>query len=77
MKHNILLIITTLLLILFMTVHLADDIIRGIEKGGPSNLVAVPILAVWELYCSPNGGWDMSSSSSGRSLGCQCPSSTW
>jgi hypothetical protein len=44
-----LLIITSLLSILFMTFHLTDDIIRGMEKGGPSNLIAVPILVVW-LY---------------------------
>jgi hypothetical protein len=29
--------------------HLADDIIRGMEKGGVSTLVAVPILVAW-LY---------------------------
>jgi hypothetical protein len=32
-----------------VTFHLADDIIRGMEKGGVSTLVAVPILVVW-LY---------------------------
>jgi hypothetical protein len=41
--------IASLLSILFSTFHLADDIIRGMEKGGASNLVAVPILVVW-LY---------------------------
>jgi hypothetical protein len=49
MKHSILLVITSLLSILFMTFHLTDDIIFGMEKGGPSNLIAVPILVVW-LY---------------------------
>ena len=49
MKQNILLITTSLLSILFMTVHLTDDIIRGMVKGGLSNLVAVPILVTW-LY---------------------------
>ena len=32
-----------------MTFHLTEDIIRGMEKGGVSNLVAVPIFVVW-LY---------------------------
>jgi hypothetical protein len=49
MKHNILLVIASVLSILFMTFHLTDDIIRGMEKGGVSNLVAVPIFVVW-LY---------------------------
>jgi len=49
MKQNLLLTITSLLSILFMTFHLTDDIIRGMEKGGVSNLVAVPIFVVW-LY---------------------------
>jgi hypothetical protein len=49
MKHNAMLTIASLLSILFMTFHLTDDIIRGMEKGGVSNLVAVPILVVW-LY---------------------------
>jgi ABC-type multidrug transport system permease subunit len=32
-----------------MTFHLADDIVRGFEKGGVANLIAVPIFVVW-LY---------------------------
>jgi hypothetical protein len=49
MKHNVMLTIASLLSILFSTFHLTDDIIRGMEKGGASNLVAVPILVAW-LY---------------------------
>jgi len=49
MKHNVMLTITSLLSILFVTFHLADDIVRGFEKGGVSNLTAVPIFVVW-LY---------------------------
>ena len=49
MKQNLLLTITSLLSILFMTFHLTDDIVRGFEKGGVSNLIAVPIFVVW-LY---------------------------
>ena len=49
MKHNGLLTIASLLTALCLTFHLADDIVRGFEKGGPSNLLAVPILVTW-LY---------------------------
>ncbi|MBV9959738.1 MAG: hypothetical protein JO360_15040 [Acidobacteria bacterium] len=49
MKHNLMLTITSLFSILFLTFHLADDIVRGFEKGGVSNLIAVPIFVVW-LY---------------------------
>jgi hypothetical protein len=49
MKHNVMLTITSLLSILFLTFHLTDDIVRGMEKGGVSNLTAVPIFVGW-LY---------------------------
>jgi hypothetical protein len=49
MKHNTMLTVASLLSILLTTFHLADDIIRGMEKGGVSTLIAVPILVVW-LY---------------------------
>lgn len=49
MKHNVTLTITSLLSILFFMFHLVDDIIRGFEKGGLSNLTAVPICVLW-LY---------------------------
>jgi hypothetical protein len=50
MKQNVVLTITSLLSILFMTFHLTDDIIRGMEPGGLSNLIGlVLILVVW-LY---------------------------
>jgi hypothetical protein len=49
MKENVMLTITSLLSILLFTLHLADDIARGFEKGGLSNLTAVPIFVVW-LY---------------------------
>jgi hypothetical protein len=41
--------IMSLLSILFFTFHLTDDIVRGFEKGGVSNLTAMPIFVVW-LY---------------------------
>ena len=46
MKQNLLLTIASLLSVLFMTFHLADDIVRGMEPGGLSSLTAVPILVV-------------------------------
>ena len=47
MKHSVMLTIASLLSILFLTLHLTDDIVRGFEKGGVSNLTAVPIFVVW------------------------------
>jgi hypothetical protein len=49
MKQNALLVISSLLSLTLLTFHLADDIVRGFEKGGVSNLTAVPIIVVW-LY---------------------------
>ena len=52
MKRNLVLIITSLLSILFMTFHLAQDTLHaraGSPEAGGSTLVAVPILVVW-LY---------------------------
>jgi hypothetical protein len=49
MKQNVTLTIASLLSILLMTFHLADDIVRGMEPGTLSDLIALPILVVW-LY---------------------------
>ena len=52
MKHNLMLTITSLLTILFMTLHLTSDTIHarvGTPEAGGSTLVAVPILVIW-LY---------------------------
>lgn len=49
MKQNVMLTTTSLLSILFFTLHLADDIARGMEPGTLSNLTAVPIFVLW-LY---------------------------
>jgi hypothetical protein len=49
MKRDVMLTIASLLSILFVTFHLTDDIVRGMEPGTFSNLIAVPILVVW-LY---------------------------
>lgn len=47
MKHSTMLKIASLLSMLLFIIHLADDIARGIEKGGVSNLTAIPIYVLW------------------------------
>jgi hypothetical protein len=49
MKENRMLTVSSLLAILFMTLHLADDIVRGFEPGGFKNVQTVLTVAVW-LY---------------------------
>jgi hypothetical protein len=49
MKQSVLLTIVSVLTVLFLTLHLADDIVRGFEKGGLPNLLALPIAVLW-LY---------------------------
>ena len=49
MKHSVVLTIASLLSILFITLHTADDIVRGMEPGTLFDLIVVPILVVW-LY---------------------------
>lgn len=49
MKRNILLTTTSLLSILFLTFHLSEDVVRGIEPGGLKNIIGVIMLVVW-LY---------------------------
>jgi hypothetical protein len=49
MNRNVMLIIASLLSILFFTLHLADDIVRGMEPGTLTNLQAIPIFVLW-LY---------------------------
>jgi hypothetical protein len=49
MKRDLMLTIAPLLSILFITLHVTDDIVRGMEPGTLFDLIVVPILAVW-LY---------------------------
>jgi hypothetical protein len=51
MKQNMTLTIASLLSILFTTLHVADDIVRGMEPGRLPDLIVVPILVVW-LYAT-------------------------
>src|SRR6185503_1318142 len=50
MKNSSMLTITSLLLILFLTFHLAGDIVYGFEPGGLSNLVGGVLITVVWLY---------------------------
>ncbi|OFW06586.1 MAG: hypothetical protein A3H96_13045 [Acidobacteria bacterium RIFCSPLOWO2_02_FULL_67_36] len=51
MNHKITLTITSLLSILLASVHLAHDVVLGIEPGGVSNYTGVLIVAVY-LYAA-------------------------
>ena len=51
MKESTLLIVMSLVSIVLLTFHLADDIAYGYEKGQLANLVALPICVVW-LYAT-------------------------
>jgi hypothetical protein len=51
MKPNVMLTIASLLSIIFVTLHMADDIARGMEPGTISSLIVVPILVIW-LYAT-------------------------
>ena len=49
MKQNLTLTIASLLSVLFMTLHMADDIVRGMEPGTLFDLIVLPIVVV-QLY---------------------------
>ena len=46
MKPNVMLTITSLLSILFLTFHLSDEIARGMERGGLNMVIPMLVLAV-------------------------------
>jgi biotin transporter BioY len=48
MKQNTILVVTSLLSMLLLTLHITDDIVRGISKPEPSN-IALAVLVVF-LY---------------------------
>ncbi|HEV7475854.1 MAG TPA: hypothetical protein VGN90_17490 [Pyrinomonadaceae bacterium] len=50
MKNSVMLTISSLLLLLFLTFHLADDIVRGFEPGGLPNLIMLVLISVVWLY---------------------------
>ena len=49
MKNNVALTVASLLSILFTTLHLTGDIVRGYAKGVTSDLIVIPICVIW-LY---------------------------
>ena len=51
MKTHTMLTVTSLLSILLLTVHLADDIVRGYSPGGVANVIGLAVVAGW-LYAT-------------------------
>ena len=49
MKRSVMLTIASLLSILLLMLHVTDDIVRGMDKAGLANFIAIAILVVW-LY---------------------------
>ena len=49
MKRSVMLTIASVLSILLLMLHVTDDIVRGMDKAGPANFIAIAILVVW-LY---------------------------
>jgi hypothetical protein len=46
-KNSILLTVMSLLALLFLTFHLADDVVRGFDAGGFNNITGIAIMVVW------------------------------
>jgi hypothetical protein len=46
MKHNVMLTIASLLSILLLTLHVTDDIVRGISKAEPANLALLVLVVL-------------------------------
>jgi hypothetical protein len=46
-KPNVLLVVTSLLSILLLSLHIAEDIVLGFAPGGLVNLIAIGILVVY------------------------------
>ena len=49
MKHRIMLTVSSLLSILLFSIHVTDDIVRGIDRVGPQSVIGFLIMVVW-LY---------------------------
>lgn len=47
MKPHVLLVVTSLVSILLMSFHIAEDIVLGFSGGGLSNLIAIGVLVVY------------------------------
>jgi hypothetical protein len=46
MKQSVILTVASMLMIILSSLHLADDIVLGFEKGRPSDLVVVPMMVL-------------------------------
>ena len=51
MKQSVLLTITSLLSLLFLSFHHADDVVRGLAPGKFSNLIVIVFMVFW-LYAT-------------------------
>lgn len=49
-NRNVMLTVASLLTLLLLTLHLADDIVRGFEPGGLNNLIGGVLISVIWLY---------------------------
>ena len=49
MRSNVTLTSSSILTIVLFVLHVSDDVVRGIDKIGPLNLIGVTIFVVW-LY---------------------------
>ena len=57
MKHNVILVLTSLLSILLLTLHITDDIVRGISKAESSNTaLLVLVLFLYGTLVLASGG---------------------
>ena len=52
MKNSVMLTITSLLLVLFLTFHMSGDIVYGWEPGGVANLVGTVLIGVVWMYAT-------------------------
>ena len=77
MKQNVMLTIASLLSILLLTLHITDDIVRGISKAESSNIaLAVLVVLLYGTLCSSNGDRGTSSCCSSGCSRQPCPSCT-
>jgi hypothetical protein len=51
MKQNVLLAVTSLVAMLFLSFHHADDVVRGLAPGKFSNLIPIVFFVIW-LYAT-------------------------
>jgi hypothetical protein len=49
LKEKVLLVLSSFVAMLLLTIHLSDDVVRGMSGGGLENLFGILILLVW-LY---------------------------